>query len=624
MTTFIPWAQGVPFESGPPVWWTGAPTPPPTPGETPRVDTSLSDPRWQGSVGLTYPDIVGGAGEQAVFRGVYHIQNRDTSPYAPQTFLYLSWWVKVDPQLNPGLDELFVGFTKPGQGAVVFQIRPFDAAPPTGQPVVAGRFGTAPQVYFPTGTTAGGATDAPGWLGTVSGDTGGAGRVWVDSDQHQWAISLRLPLVETGNLDQAGIASGLNLGTEFSMWYDARVRMLDSGGKPKDADHLWPRTSSAAKPGPAGLTFPDQSTWGSFKLGAPDAAAQGVALRFDEIGIRPPGDTPGSTAPLGNEIKFNDFNNFAANPDNRTTAEIPAGAISATFRLANWGSNKTDPSLGSWDPLKDQDGKTEWSSVLPIPAGTKAPNGAITGTTATNGTITFPWKTTDPNYQAHPHQCMLVELSSPGTVDFINSSVYRNMQFVGLNAAGPPPGGLLAAASSRSDDRESAFSRFSQSAEINIKGLPPLGRPKRNVYLYVQTVNMPKDETPPSNGGSERAAASADYQPTYRVHVFHETGETHQENGKTIGQLAPQGSFGYVFHKDGDSFGWDHQLRGEGLVRISPNFYRLSVPDGGKATVSTKVVSWSEPRPWWWELWEFLMDLWDNITGSLRNPHHGA
>src|SRR4051794_32307421 len=99
-TSCIPFAGGIPAASGPPVWWDSVS------GSEPAFNTRIDDPRWRGATSRTYPSMIGGAGEHAVFRALYHTAGADTS-------LCLSWWVKVDPGLTT-FDRLFVGFFKPG------------------------------------------------------------------------------------------------------------------------------------------------------------------------------------------------------------------------------------------------------------------------------------------------------------------------------------------------------------------------------------------------------------------------------------------------------------------------------------------------------------------------------
>ena len=78
--------------------------------------------------------------------------------------------------------------------------------------------------------------------------------------------------------------------------------------------------------------------------------------------------------------------------------------------------------------------------------------------------------------------------------------------------------------------------------------------------------------------------------PVYLVHVWHVTGQTFTDhNGATRKVLEPQTSFGYYLEHEGALFGWNHKLTGPGLVEIAPNFYKISIPDNGTATVTTQI-----------------------------------
>ena len=77
--------------------------------------------------------------------------------------------------------------------------------------------------------------------------------------------------------------------------------------------------------------------------------------------------------------------------------------------------------------------------------------------------------------------------------------------------------------------------------------------------------------------------------PTYRVHAYRDTGIRFMENGVEIAKFRPQGPFGYYVSHEGDLEGWRHTLEGENLELISPDFYRIPVPDGGVAVVKTTI-----------------------------------
>jgi len=201
----------------------------------------------------------------------------------------------------------------------------------------------------------------------------------------------------------------------------------------------------------------------------------------------------------------------------------------------------------------------------------------------------------------------------------VNDSVYKNLEFV-------------------------EASTYEEPAEINVKTLGSLGAaPDRDVYLYLETLNMPAHTTSEAER-RRRGAAEAEIQqrfeaiskelpepqqdarthgfsfdvpeiegapewflplpedieklePMYRIHVWHDTGETvTEENGSVRKLLRAQTSFGYVVRHDGPLYGWEPTLTGPGLVEIAPKFYRLSVPVEGTATVTTRIVAHDRPR----------------------------
>jgi hypothetical protein len=73
---------------------------------------------------------------------------------------------------------------------------------------------------------------------------------------------------------------------------------------------------------------------------------------------------------------------------------------------------------------------------------------------------------------------------------------------------------------------------------------------------------------------------------------------------------------------EGKLHGWEHQLAGANLTQVGPNLYRLRVPAGGEAVVTTS-ISARERRPSWWErllrlLLAILRRLWAWIRKLFR------
>jgi hypothetical protein len=73
--------------------------------------------------------------------------------------------------------------------------------------------------------------------------------------------------------------------------------------------------------------------------------------------------------------------------------------------------------------------------------------------------------------------------------------------------------------------------------------------------------------------------------PTFRVHVYHDTGERVVENGETRPVLRAQSTFGVYAYHEGTLEGWQTSI--QGAQRIADNLYLLAVPNNGTAKVTT-------------------------------------
>jgi hypothetical protein len=208
---------------------------------------------------------------------------------------------------------------------------------------------------------------------------------------------------------------------------------------------------------------------------------------------------------------------------------------------------------------------------------------------------------------------MLVELEGTGVtnIDFTRDSAFRNMDFANN-------------------------SEFERDAEINIAGLPQTTSGFRDVYVYVKTVNMPppgderialpiermretlqevgQEATPgPNNDGTATVKRTnkspppgrsvheelSEVWPTYEVHVYYDTGETISVGGSPQLRLSPMVPFGYFVSHKGPLYGFSHSfdaIDGSLVEEIAPNFYRISIADGKKATVRTRIASLDRPK----------------------------
>ena len=653
----IPTVGAVPALSGPPNWYDCS-------AGIPQYWPSPDDPRWRGSFQQTFFGTSGS--HHLTFRALRHGSGASAA-------LYLSWQIQADPSLDNGIDNLFVGFgPQGGEPDIVLQVFPFITAgdreaalpepllPPTAwvrdsvtdslvaQPAppawlyqappacCSGSFpgcaaacagcgdfldcGDAAECLDCTVCTA--CVDSAGCSGCGQGS---ATRVWRRQigagPDGEWAIQMRVPI-------QSGYDNGIDLQDEFKMWFQANVKVPDDASCEADGcitlftypdglvwdDPCFPDDSGPGCPaGPPEDVFEGTSSasWGDFRrdLNPPDLdCLTGVSLIASDVGVDTAANCSNPATSLSSSIDLLDAtgnpetNTFCARPLNETGAAIAAGDVSATFRIANWG---TQP---DWNDVPDPL-TSLWTRINPTPAtglaiadGTK---GALTfdlALTLNDSTSEFDvchFEFDNPADRPasctfgptrRRHQCMLVELTGAGP--FSVSSVYRNMNFVDASV-------------------------FERDAEVSIAGIEPNG--DRDVYLYVQTTNMPAQVEPLPDGdqkpapGVRRDITGAvasrpdqvscrpeplekplygklrDVMPTYVVHAYRDTGRTTRVNDKTYTVLRPQGSFGYFVRHEGELAGWQHELSGA-AVEIAPKYFKVAaVPEGGSKTVTTRI-----------------------------------
>ncbi len=575
-------ANGVPALNGAPIWWDkdgdGNFPEAPDPSGYAEID-SISDPRWRNAAGIGHGS---GTVEEAGFRALYRTE-------AGQTFLYLSWHVKADQALNDNLDMFFVGFS-PGIGGedVLFQITPYSSSTTLPKKAV-----LPGEVDAFTSSDGGlnwnlwNSGNEPAWSAATT-------RIWLlqtstSPSNYEWAVQMQIPVTSSTNLDD-GLNLG-NIGDSFKMWYEMQVH--NSGGA--FVQYNWPNSQSIVYSGLGDPSYPTVNFWESFCIGNCSGASgfsceTGVSLAANKIGTN---NTDGIGNPTPHRIDLNDPNVFFARPMNNTGGNIAIGALKATFRWANWGS------LPDWNDVPDP--LTLWNEI-PATGGPSATNAAAI-TNGTEGLIELsPWtlndcervdfntdpypgicnEGTDPNrYKKRTHQCILVELEGPFV--FENRSVYRNMDFADA-------------------------SKFTRTAEISVKGLgaDALNRPKRDVYLYVQTFNMPA-EIPQINQDEEKKDPKkqeivthqrrdkdpsfgdiAKKMPTMIIYVFHDTGERKVVDGVKYPKLRAQSSFGYfVRHENDNLTGWVQEL--QGATEIGPNLYKIGIENDGVAVIQTEI-----------------------------------
>jgi hypothetical protein len=613
MTTCIPKAQGVPGLPTAPNWFDSVQPPPPAP-PLPPVRTEVDDPRWTGAYNRGFGD---GTGLEAEFRGLYMDPD-----WRGKKSLFLSWNVLYDGSLDNGLDRMYVGFNNGGAAdtdTVIFKIVAYNSS---SSPIIAG---AASIVALNLNATTGEGiplASIPAWINQT--------KAWLKLTPIGWTIEMYVPYDPAA----PGLFSndGIKLTDPFQFFYQVFVKTPTriGGGAAVGGfvNHKWPLASANIFTGVSADIYPHPpaAAWDSFhpSTGPGDPMCPttgGVTIDSSGLGNMVDGGPPNII------VKYRKatppprpVNTLFANVDNQTGAPIAIGGITARFRIADWGSTIMDPAA-PWDDVR---GGAAVTNAVPIPVGKPAV------TAGSPPPLHFDWTLNDaemdPYIAGKPSdQCILVELSGGG-ITFFRDSARQNH--------------LIQPAS-----------QIAKRAQISVEGLAPIpgGGPKRDVYVAVETRNMP----PPSQDGAttvtwdERKVALLrrrdtngeavnalvskgllaalatgklqleqveDLAPTYRVHVYHDTGDKIVVDGVSYPILAVQSAFGMYPDHAGPFKGWEHRLEfpaGAVQDEITPSFFRVHVPNNGKihATVRIDAVEkgTGSKLPWW--VWLLLILL---------------
>jgi hypothetical protein len=412
--------------------------------------------------------------------------------------------------------------------------------------------GATPPVAISRWTKSGGTwvagIGAPTWLTAHTGWTAGS----VSGLSVPWGVNFK---IDTGAIP----------GTKI--WYGTTI---SPGGFGAIQTYGWPDRGGFVEPDPpnpgaAAATWGAQfdaigaANWGDYT-----AIAGTLPLPAGCGGVRIESDNIRTNHTPNYRISTNQANTFSA----QLSGTLPAAdAVRARFRLANWGMT-----IGV--------GAT-WAD---IPGGSYADDRKNNA----SGLISFACPTAipcPPIPAGNADQCMLVELqAAAGAVSFSKDSAWRNMIF-------------------------GTTSKFEHDAEISLAGLPPEPTP-RDVYIYIQTHNMPIKMDPQQQYNSEpniEVAMKRDPNLRYKLEgmnaaeqrivmggpVYEARGYRDTGKGKPGWQLLePMVPFGYMIQHNGALFGWNHELVGVGttVTEIIPNtLYKISVAPGGKATIKTKI-----------------------------------
>ncbi|MEL7447048.1 MAG: hypothetical protein AAGK02_14770 [Pseudomonadota bacterium] len=250
-------------------------------------------------------------------------------------------------------------------------------------------------------------------------------RSWVHLDtggnpsDHAWSVEVELDPTN-------GVGSNwMNISDDFAIFF--KVVKIVNAGTGAATEYVFPL--DAPDPDPTNLDDQFLESFNPTKYGrglmdsAIPAVAEGVSFEngWQGIGRRPAGSTTttleswietGPTGPgdgLDNEIVALIRNDGTSTANN----------ISAEFRMANWGLG--GPDLTSWAIA---------SGLTPSPTAAVNVNpGAGNVALVAN----WPMSAVPPEYQTARHQCMWAQLSSTSSVNFVQSSVRRNMNFYELS-----------------------------------------------------------------------------------------------------------------------------------------------------------------------------------------------
>jgi hypothetical protein len=507
----VPRANGVPGNSGPPDW--GNPLDPMDPADV------EDDARWRGSAGHSIN--VGSPTAPLNFRALYSGSGDTRSAW-------LQWRINIG--VAPGAHrEFYLGLQSPTDASATYVVRFRFAAGTTNtqggfvqcnqsdSACVAGgvtnfytvyklsatcgvggsvacecAFATDPIVPVVTAKqfnllTSGGSPVAVAWPGTA--------KFWANGDG-SWAVGVKVPVKTTAM--PADLAH-IHENTRF--WYEAPINLtggsdIGSGGSPH---HQWPRLDPVGVCSPFGDTFfeipVDPNAASGFTFGDVDYIDSGETA--DGLGCTGISIEPGSIGVYGPNGKQNRIWGTVNGSGWRNAFEVvlrntstqSAAAVSARFRIADWGIQNYASARWRSIPF-DSDGGGALPPSYSMPVAVPAASGTTPGSatlrlgTVSGGTPSAGWILDANDLRDYgldgggnqirdSHQCVLVDLEGQSDADFLQRSTYMNMELGNLTG-----GGML---------REERG--FQKSAVVDM-GSPLYAF--RDVYLYVMNKNMPE------------------------------------------------------------------------------------------------------------------------------------
>jgi hypothetical protein len=538
---------------------------------TAKSQTNLCVPQYTG-VPFTYspPDVTGFAmdfsgnvdldtGWNGAFR--YVLWNGTPAPDGAvqsiqdntKKYLYFSAQIKNDPTFD-GEDSIILAFNPDNVNAST----PGQLYPNLQRliihPVVGGVGANDPNGLLPAGAieyvkgyTAGpsgpgsGSWPAvsldPPWI-TVRARSAGAG-------PFSWDVEV---LIDNSN------PSGPNLPTNSKFGLYVNLVRVDSSVNPNATQFTWPASTQLAvplSPVPAILeadSLPATTSWGAATLRS-GLSCTGVHFAPSDIQSNHSG-----------VIALNKPNQFSVTLYNSGTSD--AQNVSALFQIANYGL----PAPFDW--VRPGEAASNLIPNDPVTAPKISGGGGSvtlsTGSWQPGNNImqgTNPPVTEQQYYQAHPDTCIRVRLDSttPDTT-FLNQSAYEN--FLVQNA-----------------------SEFTHKVTVGTNGYKLVeGQPQHDFNLFI-TRNETK-QCIDAGTPNQRIVS----QLVYEVNACHQTGQFLMIKKHKFAICDSVGAFAYGLKHEGDVSRWADELVGESLKQVNSRTYRLSVPPGQSAVLTTRIV----------------------------------
>jgi hypothetical protein len=451
-------------------------------------------------------------------------------------------------------------------------------------------------------------------------------RSWdLGENNKNWSVEIRLPTTIA-----AGGANWIDLTGSFGFYFN--VIRVCTGGECTFGPTLfdgaafqftWPRANYTLPTShlitgemDVGLADIPPNWLGEAFLGNVPGCASVTGVKFhngnsSSIGVLSPSSS------ITSAIQKSSPNTFVARVQN--DGPVLAQSVETTFRIANWGIGPGD--VNKWNLVPATGGTNNPTPPQNIPTG-----GAPVD-------LTMQWALTAAEQAMYgstlsTHQCIWALLDSVQAVDFVQSSIRRNMDFTPLSS-------------------------HEQTAEVSGDGYPdPPENASDQDFALIVSQMLRARLVLQENGGQKVEEDSLHLRPgvkngnrklhrepdnlagrllwlvqSYlnRFQVVYEwvwimDGYRKTEFALTTGSkkyeiYQPAGAFGYIGEHEGLVSAWEQSVSAapgdeNRLDRMPNNAYRLRVPNGGNARIITRLEAKEFKAPWWfWLLLLLLLPL---------------